>query len=79
MGRVVGLFRLTFRDPSVVLDKVKGEPVYLILSMTRGQADPHETAESGHRPADPSSGGGWLTRGRAQSIIACNMALSNHD
>ena len=33
MGRVVGLFRLTFRDPSVVLDKVKGEPVYLILSM----------------------------------------------
>jgi hypothetical protein len=34
MARVVGLFRLTFRDPSVVLDKVKGEPVYLILSMT---------------------------------------------
>ena len=34
MNRVVGLFRLTFRDPSIVLDKVKGEPVYLILSMT---------------------------------------------
>ena len=34
MSRVVGLFRLTFRDPSIVLDKVKGEPVYLILSMT---------------------------------------------
>jgi hypothetical protein len=34
MSRVAGLFRLTFRDPSVVLDKVKGEPVYLILSMT---------------------------------------------
>ena len=31
---MVGLFRLTFRDPSIVLDKVKGEPVYLILSMT---------------------------------------------
>jgi Family of unknown function (DUF6352) len=34
MNKVVGLFRLTFRDPSIVLDKVKGEPVYLILSMT---------------------------------------------
>ena len=32
-GRVAGLFRLTFRDPSVMLDKVKGEPVYLILAM----------------------------------------------
>jgi hypothetical protein len=34
MSRVVGLFRLTFRDPSVMLDKVKGEPVYMILAMT---------------------------------------------
>ena len=34
MARVAGLFRLTFRDPSVMLDKVKGEPVYLILAMT---------------------------------------------
>ncbi len=32
--RVVGLFRLTFRDASVMLDKVKGEPIYLILAMT---------------------------------------------
>jgi hypothetical protein len=30
---VVGLFRLTFRDPDIVMDKVKGEPVYLILAM----------------------------------------------
>lgn len=34
MSRVVGLFTLTFRDPSVVLERVKGEPVYLILSMS---------------------------------------------
>ena len=34
MSGVVGLFTLTFRDPSIVLDKVKGEPVYLILAMT---------------------------------------------
>ena len=26
--------RLDFRDPSIVIDKVKGEPVYLILAMT---------------------------------------------
>jgi hypothetical protein len=31
---IVGLFRLTFRDPRVVLDKVEGEPIYLILAMT---------------------------------------------
>lgn len=34
MSRVVGLFALTFRDPSVVLDRIKGEPVYLILAMS---------------------------------------------
>ena len=34
MARVAGLFRLTFRDPALMLDKVKGEPVYLILAMT---------------------------------------------
>ena len=34
LSAVVGLFALTFRDPSVMLDKVKGEPVYLILAMT---------------------------------------------
>lgn len=34
MGRVVGLFRLTFDDPDVVIDKLKGEPVYLILAAT---------------------------------------------
>ena len=34
MSAVVGLFALSFRDPSAMLDKVKGAPVYLILSMT---------------------------------------------
>jgi hypothetical protein len=33
MWQMIGLFKLTFRDPSVVLDKVKGEPIYLILAM----------------------------------------------
>jgi hypothetical protein len=32
---VVSLFRLTFHDSHLVLDKVKGEPVYLMLAMTR--------------------------------------------
>ncbi len=34
MARVVGLFRLSFRDPAVMIEKVRGEPVYLILMMT---------------------------------------------
>jgi hypothetical protein len=34
MASVVGLFVLTFRDPAIMLDKVKGEPVYLLLAMT---------------------------------------------
>ena len=34
MGRVVGLFRLRFSDPSLMVEKVRGEPVYLILAMT---------------------------------------------
>jgi hypothetical protein len=33
MHRVVGLFALTFDDPGIMLDKVKGERVYLILAM----------------------------------------------
>jgi hypothetical protein len=32
--RVVGLYRLTFRDPGSMLDKAKGEPIYLIMAMT---------------------------------------------
>ena len=34
MARVAGLFQLTFKDPEIVLDKVRGEPVYLILAAT---------------------------------------------
>src|SRR5215210_1676640 len=33
-ARVVGLYRLTFRDAAVVADAVKGEAAYLILAMT---------------------------------------------
>jgi uncharacterized protein DUF6352 len=33
-GRVVGLFRLSFRDAGLMLEKVRGEPVYLVLAMT---------------------------------------------
>jgi len=32
-ARVVGLYRLSFRDPDMVTDRVKGEAVYLILAM----------------------------------------------
>jgi hypothetical protein len=33
-ARIVGLFRLTFRDSEIVLDNARGEPIYLILAMT---------------------------------------------
>ena len=33
-SRIIGLYRLSFRDPGVVTDKVRGEAVYLILAMT---------------------------------------------
>ena len=32
--RIIGLYRLVFRNPEVVLGKAKGEPIYLILAMT---------------------------------------------
>jgi Family of unknown function (DUF6352) len=32
--RIIGLYRLTFRNPKAVLDKAKGGPIYLILAMT---------------------------------------------
>jgi len=34
MARTVGLFRLTFKDPALMLDRVKGEAVYMMLAMT---------------------------------------------
>jgi hypothetical protein len=34
LARVVGLFRLALREPTLVIDRAKGEPVYLILAMT---------------------------------------------
>jgi Family of unknown function (DUF6352) len=33
-SRVIGLYRLTIQDPDVVLDKARGEPIYLILATT---------------------------------------------
>ena len=35
--RIVGLYRLSFQQPEVVLDKAKGEPIYLLLAMTPDQ------------------------------------------
>ena len=33
-GRVLGLYRLTFADPALVLEEVGREPVYLIMAMS---------------------------------------------
>lgn len=35
MSRIVSLFRLEFRDPEIMLERVKGRPVYLIMAMTQ--------------------------------------------
>ena len=33
-AQLVGLFRLTFRDPADMIEKVRGDPVYLLVAMT---------------------------------------------
>src|SRR5262249_35450567 len=33
-SRVVGLYRLTFRDPELITNEMKGDPIYLILAMS---------------------------------------------
>jgi hypothetical protein len=33
-SRIIGLYRLTFRDPGVVTEQVRGEVIYLLLAMT---------------------------------------------
>jgi len=32
-AQLVGLFRLTFRDPADMIEKVRGEPIYLLMAM----------------------------------------------
>ena len=36
-ARLVGLYRLNFHNPSDVIEKVRGEPVYLLVAMTAGE------------------------------------------
>jgi hypothetical protein len=33
-SQIIGLYRLTFRDPGLVTEEIRGEPAYLILAMT---------------------------------------------
>jgi hypothetical protein len=33
-ARLIGLYQLKFRNPSDVIEKVRGEPVYLLMAMT---------------------------------------------
>jgi Family of unknown function (DUF6352) len=33
-SQIIGLYRLTFRDPGLVSEEIRGEPAYLILAMT---------------------------------------------
>jgi hypothetical protein len=38
LARVVGLYRLSFREPGLMVERARGEPVYLILAMTPDKA-----------------------------------------
>jgi hypothetical protein len=33
-ARLIGLYRLTFREPSDMIERIRGEPVYLLAAMT---------------------------------------------
>jgi hypothetical protein len=33
-AQLIGLFRLTFRDPADMIERIRGEPVYLLVAMT---------------------------------------------
>jgi hypothetical protein len=37
LARILGLFRLEFLDPSAMLERVAGRPVYLAMAMDREQ------------------------------------------
>jgi hypothetical protein len=37
-AQLIGLLRLSFRDPADMMEKVRGEPVYLLLAMTTDEA-----------------------------------------
>jgi hypothetical protein len=34
LSRIIGLYRLIVRDPSLILEAARGEPIYLIMAMT---------------------------------------------
>jgi hypothetical protein len=36
LSRLVGLFRLTFRNPDDMIERMRGEPVYLLAAITAG-------------------------------------------
>jgi hypothetical protein len=36
LSRLVGLFRLTFRNPEDMIERMRGEPVYLLAAITAG-------------------------------------------
>jgi Family of unknown function (DUF6352) len=37
-ARLIGIYRLTFRNPMDMIEKVRGEPVYLLMAMTADEA-----------------------------------------
>ena len=60
-ARIVGLYRLTFRDPGVVLGQGQGRTHLSDIGDDGGADAAHEAAESRDRPADRPSGGGVVS------------------
>ena len=73
-ARLVGLFRLTFRDPADMIERIRGEPVYLLAAMTPDEDVAVEAAKSRDRPADPATGGSQL-RSTALARIAVGVVV----
>ena len=63
-ARVVGLFRLTFRDPDVGAGQGQGRAGLSDPGDDAGQDAAPEAAEPRHRPADQASGGGDMSAPR---------------
>ena len=68
-GRVVGLFRLTFRDPERGRGQGEGRAGLPDPGDGPGQGAAHEAAESRHRSADPASGGGDMSAPQATIAV----------
>ncbi len=68
-SRVIGLFRLTFRDPGVVTEQLRGEPIYLLLAMTPDRGCSSSGRRTSSSVSHPPPGGGHVTGRRTSACV----------